>query len=70
LRQFALLNLVAKIEPEMYTPYIDLCEKATRYYIEERYPPGPPAEYTREEMKADLELVWQLVKVIQEKAGI
>jgi HEPN domain-containing protein len=65
-----LLNLVSRIEPDLYTPYIDLCEKATRYYIEERYPPGPPAEYSREEIKVDLELAWQLVKIIKGKTGI
>ena len=51
-----------------YTDVIDLCEKATRHYLEERYPPGPPAEYSREEVKTDLALAWQLVKTIREKA--
>jgi hypothetical protein len=62
-----LLNLVAKTEPDLYSPYIDICEKATRYYIEERYPPGPPAEYSRDEIKADLDMAWRLVKVIRGK---
>jgi len=66
----SLLNLASKIEPDLYAPYIDLCEKATRYYIEERYPPGPPAEYSREEIKADLDMAWQLVKMIREKAKV
>lgn len=63
-----LLNLVSKAEPDLYSPYIDLCEKATRYYFDERYPPGPPAEYSREEIKADLDLAWQLARVIRAKA--
>jgi HEPN domain-containing protein len=65
-----LLNLVSKIEPDLYSPYIELCEKATRYYIEERYPPGPPAEYSRDEIKVDLDMAWQLVKMIREKAKV
>jgi len=65
-----LLNLVAKFEADLYPSFIELCEKATRYYIEDRYPPGPPAEYSREEVKADLDLAWQLVRVIRQKAGL
>lgn len=37
----ALLALVSATDPDLYDPYIDLCEKASRYYIEQRYPPGP-----------------------------
>ena len=65
-----LLNLVSQIELDLYAPFIDLCEKATRYYLEERYPPGPPPQFSREEIKADLELAWQLVRSIRQKAGI
>ena len=50
-----LLNLVDKFEADLYAPFIDLCEKATRYYIEDRYPPGPPPAYSREEIKAPLD---------------
>ncbi|MDI6777094.1 MAG: HEPN domain-containing protein [Syntrophales bacterium] len=65
-----LLNLASKVEPGLYSPYIDLCEKATRYYLEERYPPGPMLDYTREELRTDIDLVWQLVGVIRGKAGL
>ncbi len=65
-----LLTLVASFETDLYEPFIELCEKATRYYIEDRYPPGPPAEYNREEIKADLELAWNLVRAIRGKAGL
>lgn len=34
--------------------FLDLCEKASRYYIDHRYPPGPPVEYEDEEIKQDL----------------
>ena len=65
-----LLKLAAKLEPDLYEPYVELCEKATRYYIEDRYPPGPPAEYDRMEIKADLDLAWQLVRFIRTKAAL
>lgn len=31
-----LLTLVAQLEPEWYDQFIELCEKATRYYIDDR----------------------------------
>jgi HEPN domain-containing protein len=66
----SLLNLVAAFEPSLYPPYIELCEKATRYYIEDRYPPGPPVEYERWAMKKDLGLAWELIQAIREKASL
>ncbi|MBL7066010.1 MAG: HEPN domain-containing protein [Anaerolineae bacterium] len=63
-----LLNLVSQLEPDLYPQFIDLCEKATRYYIEERYPPGPLTQYSLEEIKADLDLAWQLVSSIRQRA--
>ncbi len=65
-----LLNLVSRLEADLYAPFIELCEKATRYYLEERYPPGPPANYSREELKADLDLTWEFVWMIRGKAGV
>jgi len=62
-----LLNLASTVEPDFYEPFIDLCEKATRYYLEERYPPGPLAEYSREEIEADLDLTWELGRTIRER---
>ncbi len=65
-----LLTKAGKFSPELYQPYIELCEKATKFYLEDRYPPGPPVEYTREEIKADLDLTYQLVGLIREKAEL
>jgi HEPN domain-containing protein len=62
-----LLNLASTVEPDLYDPFIDLCEKATRYYLEERYPPGLPAEYSHEEIGLDLDLTWELVRTIRMK---
>jgi HEPN domain-containing protein len=50
-----------------FDEFIDLCRKATRYYIEERYPPSPGPQYTHEEIKMDLDKAWELVKRVQEK---
>ncbi|RLC66097.1 MAG: hypothetical protein DRI48_05485 [Chloroflexi bacterium] len=61
-----LLNRASEIAPDLYEPFIDLCEKATRYYLDERYPPGPPVEYSREEIGADLDLTWELVRTLRE----
>jgi len=63
-----LLDLVDKYEPGLYSPFIELCEKATRYYLEDRYPPGPAVEYNREEIKKDMDLAWKLISQIRQKA--
>ena len=47
----SLLRKASKIDISVYEPFIDLCEKATKYYFEGRYPPGPPAFYTYQELK-------------------
>jgi HEPN domain-containing protein len=57
-----LLNLAEKFDPNLCAPFIDLCEKATRYYIEDRYPPGPPVQYEIKEIRNDLDLTWSLDK--------
>ena len=50
--------------------FIDFCDKATKYYIENRYPPGPSVEYTFEEIKESLDNAWRLIRKIREKTGI
>jgi HEPN domain-containing protein len=65
-----LLALVDKCDPGIYSPFIELCEKATRYYLEDRYPPGPPPEYNREEIIKDMDLAWSLISQIRRKAGL
>lgn len=65
----ALLSLVAEIEPELYDPYIELCERATRYYLDERYPPGPPVDYPRQQIAADLDAAGDLVRILRERAS-
>lgn len=50
-----------------FDEFIDLCRKATRYYIEERYPPSPAPQYSYEEIGADLAKAWELIRKIQGK---
>ncbi len=63
-----LLNHIGTFD-NSFSDFLDLCEKASRYYIEDRYPPGPPVEYEYEEIKGDLDRAWQLIRKILSKAG-
>lgn len=64
-----LLNHVVALDSSL-NDFIELCEKASRFYIEDRYPPGPPAHYEYNEIESDLESAWQLIRRIRAKAGI
>ena len=66
----ALLKLVAKSAPDLYEPFIEFCERATKYYLDDRYPPGLPPDYTPEEIKADLDAARELLQIVREKAGV
>ncbi len=61
-----LLNHISTFD-KSFEHFIDLCEKASRYYVENRYPPGPPVEYGYEEVKEDLDKAWDLIKRIRAK---
>ena len=63
-----LLNLASKIDDSLYS-FISLCDKATRYYIVDRYPPGLVAEYGIEEIRADLKNTWELIRKITKEVG-
>ena len=63
-----LLNHISAFD-NSYINYLDFCEKVSRYYIEDRYPPGPPVEYEYEEIKVDLDKSRELIKKILEKTG-
>jgi len=64
-----LLNHIAGFD-DSFNGFLDLCEKASRYYIDDRYPPGPIVEYEYSEIKADLERAWELIRNILSKAGV
>lgn len=46
--------------------YLELCEKASRFYLSDRYPPGPPVVYEYDEIRHDLDLAWELIRRILE----
>ncbi len=60
-----LLSRVARYEPDLYEPYITLCERGTRYYLEDRYPPGPPMDYSPKDIRADLNLTSELIEALR-----
>ncbi len=64
-----LLNLIAQFD-NSFDDFIELCEKVTKYYIEERYPPGPLTIYTYEEIKEDLDNAKNIITKIKEKVEI
>lgn len=64
-----LLNHIAAFDHSLMS-FLDLCEKASRYYIEDRYPPGPVAEYGYQEIKTDLDRACELIMEIRAKAEI
>ena len=59
-----LLNLAVKYNDDL-RKYQDLCEKASVFYIEDRYPPGLLPEYPYEEIEEDLKRTWELANVIE-----
>ena len=64
-----LLNHISPFD-KSFSEFLDLCEKASRYYIEDRYPPGPLIQHERSDIKADLEKAQELVERILEKSKI
>ncbi len=63
-----LLNQVTAFD-KSFDEFLDFCEKVSRYYVDGRYPPGPPVTYEYEEIKADLEKAWKLTRTLQAKTG-
>ena len=62
-----LLNHVASFDKSL-SEFLSLCEKASRYYIEDRYPPGPLIQYERSELKTDLKRAQALINRILGKS--
>ena len=63
-----LLNHIAVFD-DSFNDFLDLCEKASRYYIEDRYPPGPPVEYEHKEIKDDLDRARELISIVRSKGA-
>jgi HEPN domain-containing protein len=51
-----------------FSIYLDFARKVTAYYIEDRYPPGPPQDYPRDEIGKDLEMAEELIEKIKKIA--
>lgn len=64
----ALLNRIAAFD-NSFDDSLELCEKVSRYYIEDRYPPGPPVEYEFNEIGRDLDEARELIGRILARAG-
>ena len=64
-----LLNHITAFD-DSFNDFLELCEKASRYYIEDRYPPVPVVEYEYNEIKTDLDKAWRLIRKVREKADI
>jgi HEPN domain-containing protein len=64
-----LLKKIIELDKD-FDEFVDLCRKATRYYIEERYPPSPVPQYSYEEIKLDLDGAWELIRKVREKCKI
>lgn len=56
-------------EATQYSPafqkYLDFARRVTAYYIEDRYPPGPPIEYSKKEIKQSLETAEKIIEEIK-----
>ena len=59
---FLLQNAIPE-EPAL-KPFLDFCDITTRYYLQDRYPPGIPAKYPRSEMKKALRTLERMIKII------
>jgi HEPN domain-containing protein len=44
----------------------DFSDEVTRYYLQDRYPPGPPAAYTMREIHTSLNNLKKLIKILTE----
>lgn len=49
-----------------FEQFLDFARKATAYYFEHRYPPGPPADYPKEEIADMLDQAEKLVAIIRQ----
>jgi len=63
-----LISQAARYDERLNT-FLDLCEKATKYYLEDRYPPGPLVQYSYSEIEGDMEKAFDLIRKIREIIG-
>ena len=49
-----------------FDQFLDFARMVSAYYLEDRYPPGPPADYPREEIADIMEQTEKLIAKIKE----
>ncbi len=49
-----------------FKEYLDFARKVTAYYIDNRYPPGPPIDYPREDIEKSLKLAEEIIEKIKQ----
>jgi len=59
-----LITQATKYRPA-FRKYLDFARRVTAYYIEDRYPPGPPIEYSKKEIKQSLEMAKKIIEEIK-----
>jgi HEPN domain-containing protein len=64
-----ILHLVETISPDL-SVYLELCERATKYYLENRYPPGPLIDYPVEIIRHDLNETIEMIGKIRNYLSI
>lgn len=52
-----------------FSNYLDMARRLTAYYVEDRYPPGPPADYPRDEIADIMGQTEKLIFKIREATG-
>jgi len=52
-----------------FKQFLDFARKAAAFYLEVRYPPGPPTEYSEEEISDMLAQTEKLIAKIEEALG-
>lgn len=62
----ALITEVVKFDVE-FQEYLDFSRRLTAYYYEERYPPGPPPDYSKKEVEKTMIKAHDLITRIKEK---
>jgi len=61
-----LLHQIETVEPG-FGSFLEFCEKASGYYLETRYPPGPVFVYSYDDIKVDLTTAQDLIDILDGK---
>jgi hypothetical protein len=61
-----LITEAVRVDAE-FQGYLDFGRELTAYYYEERYPPGPPPDYSKEEVDMAMKKAEDLITKIREE---